>query len=100
VKTCDQCQRYKIVGKPNYGILPLVPALCDKKPFEKIHIDCTGLWTVKITDGPMTTTSKYEIFVLLMVDACTNWAELALIPTASSHAVATQFDINWLCQYP
>ncbi len=36
VKTFDKCQRHKIVGKPNYGTLPLVPALCNKKPFEKI----------------------------------------------------------------
>ncbi|KAL7477264.1 hypothetical protein ACHAW6_004570, partial [Cyclotella cf. meneghiniana] len=35
-----------------------------------------------------------------MVDACTNWTELALIPTASSRVVATQFDMNWLCRYP
>jgi hypothetical protein len=94
IRTCDQCQRHKIVGKPHYGILPLVPALQDKKPFEKVHVDCAGPWTVKFTDGPMTTDSKYEIFVLTMVDACTNWAELALIPTASSQVVAIQFDTN------
>jgi hypothetical protein len=31
IKTCDECQRHKIVGKPNYEILLLVPALHDKK---------------------------------------------------------------------
>jgi hypothetical protein len=100
IRTCDQCQRHKIVGKPNYGILPLVPALRDKKPFEKVHVDCAGPWTIKLNDGPRTANSKYEIFVLTMVDACTNWAEFALIPTASSRTVAIQFDINWLCRYP
>jgi hypothetical protein len=100
VKTCDECQRHKIVGKPNYGILPLVPALRDKKPFEKIQLDCAGPWTVQIKDGPMTQKIVYEIFILTMVDVCTNWTELALIPTTSSRTVATQFDINWLCRYP
>eukprot|EP00804_Cyclotella_cryptica_P005306 CCRYP_015788-RA/>CCRYP_015788-RA protein AED:0.17 eAED:0.18 QI:0/0/0/1/1/1/2/0/513 len=88
VRTCNQCQHHKIVGKPNYSILPLVPALQDKKPFEKVHVDCAGPWTVKINDEPMTAESNYEIFVLTMVDACTNWDELALVPTASSQVVA------------
>ena len=67
------------------------------KPFEKIQLDCAGPWTVRVKDGPMTKDITYEIFILTMVDACTNWTELALIPTASSRTVATQFDINWLC---
>ena len=100
VKTYDECQCHKIVGKPNYGILPLIPALCDKKPFEKIHVDCAGPWTVDIKDGPMTRESKYKIRILTMVDARTNWTELALIPMASSKIVAIQFNINWLCRYP
>jgi hypothetical protein len=87
----------QIVGKLHYGILPLVPALRDMKPFEKIQLDCAGPWTVRVKDGPMTKDITYEIFILTMVDACTNWTELALIPTASSRTVATQFDINWLC---
>eukprot|EP00804_Cyclotella_cryptica_P025555 CCRYP_002815-RC/>CCRYP_002815-RC protein AED:0.24 eAED:0.24 QI:0/0.6/0.66/0.83/0.8/0.66/6/115/854 len=99
IRTCNQCQRHKIVGKPNYGILPLVPALRDKKPFKKVHVDCAGPWTVKINDGPMTANSKYEIFVLTMVDPCTNWAEFALIPMASSRVVDIQFDINWLYSF-
>jgi hypothetical protein len=37
----------------------------------------------------MTRNITYEIFVLTMVDACTNWIELALIPTASSRTVTT-----------
>eukprot|EP00804_Cyclotella_cryptica_P000107 CCRYP_020514-RA/>CCRYP_020514-RA protein AED:0.13 eAED:0.09 QI:0/0/0/1/0.33/0/4/0/475 len=100
IRTCDQCQHHKIVGKPNYGILPLVPALRDKKPFEKVHVTCAGPWMVKINNGPMTTNLKYKIFILTMVDACTNWAKVALIPTASPRVLTIQFDITWLCRYP
>ncbi|KAL7474006.1 hypothetical protein ACHAW6_000008, partial [Cyclotella cf. meneghiniana] len=35
-----------------------------------------------------------------MLDACTNWVKLALIPTANAASCANQFDINWLCHYP
>jgi hypothetical protein len=97
---CNEGQCHKIVDKHHYGILPLIPALRDKKHFEKIQLDCAGPWSVRVKDGPLTRDIKYEIFVLTMVDACTNWIELALIPTASSRTVATQFDINWLCRYP
>jgi hypothetical protein len=100
VKTCEECQRHKIIGKPNYGILPLVPALCNKNPFEKIQVDCAGPWTVCIKDGPMTAEIKYEIHILTMVDAFTNWMQLAIIPTTTSRVIATQFNINWLCCYP
>lgn len=100
VKSCDECQRHKIVGKPSYGKLPLVPALRDKKPFEKVHVDCAGPWTVRVKDDLDSVESPYQIHILSMVDACSSWCELALIPTANSKSVAAQFDANWLCRYP
>ena len=100
VKSCNECQRHKIVGKPNYGLLPLVPALCNKDPFKKVHVDCAGAWTVRIEEEIIKKEIEYKIHILLMVDACTNWCELALIPTANSKTCAAQFDTNWLCRYP
>jgi hypothetical protein len=100
VKSCDECQRHKIVGKPNYGKLPLVPALRDKEPFEKVHVNCAGPWTVRVKDDLDSVESPYQIHILSMVDACSSWCELALIPTANSKSVAAQFDANWLCRYP
>lgn len=44
--------------------------------------------------------SKYTIHILTMLDACTNWIELALIPTANSKSCAIRFDTDWLCRYP
>ena len=48
VKTCDKCQRLKIVDKPKYGHLPLVPAHCNKEPWEKVMVDSTGPWTYEL----------------------------------------------------
>jgi hypothetical protein len=100
IKSCDQCQRHKIVGKPQYGILPLVTPLRDKEPFEKVHVDCAGPWTVRIKNAVPHEIINYTIHVLTMVDACTGWPELALIPTANSRSCANKFDENWLCRYP
>lgn len=47
VKHCEECQRYKVMGKNKYGHIPLTPALRDKEPWEVIHLDCTGPWTIK-----------------------------------------------------
>jgi hypothetical protein len=98
VKTCDECQRHKIVGKPKYGHLPLVPALRNKEPWEKVMVDSAGPWTVRIDTGLKVV--EVKIHVMSMVDSCTNWVELALIPTENSFDCAKQFDINWLCRYP
>ena len=35
-----------------------------------------------------------------MVDASTNWCEVARIQTASSIAVAKAVDLNWFSRYP
>jgi hypothetical protein len=97
VKTCDECQHHKMVGKPRYGHLPLVPALCNKEPWEKVMVDGVGPWTVRVDTGLKVI--ETNIHVMSMVDSCTNWVELALIPTEnSSFDCAKQFNINWLCQ--
>eukprot|EP00956_Cyclotella_meneghiniana_P032595 scaffold90221_cov42-Cyclotella_meneghiniana.AAC.2 len=69
VKSCDECQRHKIVGKPNYGEVPETPPQREKDPFEKVHVDCAGQWKVKVTDG--VTTEEYTIHIMTMVDAGT-----------------------------
>jgi hypothetical protein len=46
IKMCNEGQCHKIVDKHHYGILPLIPALRDKKHFEKIQLDCAGPWSV------------------------------------------------------
>ena len=35
-----------------------------------------------------------------MLNACTNWVELTLIPTTNSKSCTIQLDTYWLCHYP
>jgi hypothetical protein len=49
IKTCDECQCHKMVGKPQYGILPLVPALHDKKPFKKVQLNCASCHQILVS---------------------------------------------------
>ncbi|KAL7482706.1 hypothetical protein ACHAW6_008362 [Cyclotella cf. meneghiniana] len=100
IRTCDACQRHKITGKGQYGQMPLVSALRHKDPFEKVHIDCAGPWTVCIKSDVTGELSQFKIHILTMVNAATNWVELAMIPTANSHSCTKQFDLCWLCRYP
>jgi hypothetical protein len=99
VKSCNECQRHKIVGKPQYGILPLVSAFKVKMPYEKVHMDCAGPWTVCISSKASQDRIEYQIHVMLIVDAGSGWIELKLIPTANSKSCAMQFDKQWLCHY-
>jgi hypothetical protein len=39
VKSCDECQRHKIVGKPSYGKLPLVPVRYILLTCKMYHLD-------------------------------------------------------------
>ena len=80
--------------------MPLVSSLCDKDPFEKVHIDCTGPWTACVKYDVTKELSTFKIYILRMVDAATHWTKLALIPTANAHSCAKQFDLCWLCHYP
>jgi hypothetical protein len=100
VKSCNKCQCYKIIGKLQYGILPLVPALKAKMPFRKVQVDCAGPWTVRFGSKASKDKIKYQMQVMLMVDAGTGWLELTLIPSAISRSCATHFDKQWLCHYP
>lgn len=80
---------------PTHCISPL-----QQKTFEKVHVNCARPWTVQIKDSSIRGESKYNIHILTMVDACKNWLELALAPTANTTSCANQFDINGLCCCP
>ncbi len=75
VNSCDSCQRNKTTNKKPYGKIPLVPALCDKNPWEVIHIDCCGPWKVKWHDSETREKKSIEIHLLSILDECTGWSE-------------------------
>ena len=98
-KSCDKCLHHKSVGKPQHGILPLMPALKAKIPLEKVYVHCAGPWTVQIRSNASKDKIEHRIQVMSMVDARTGWLELALIPSTNSRSYANQFDMQWLCCY-
>ena len=100
IKHCDECQRHKIVGKRQYGKIPLNDSLGDKDPFEKVHVDCIGPWTISMYDPGLEKEAKYQIQAMCMIDAGSHLIEIGLIPTANSYSCAIVFDTQWLCRYP
>ena len=99
VKTCDQCQRYKIVGRPNYGLIPNTGALRNKNPWEKIQVDCAGPWKVNVSSATGEKVT-FSFHIVTIADCCTNWCELQVITSAASKKCAGALDTQWLCRYP
>lgn len=83
VKSCNECQNHKIVGKPNCRQIPFVLTPCNQNPFKKVHVDCVGPCTVCIQSE---TEIEYLIHILFMFNTCTNWCKLALIPMSNSQS--------------
>jgi hypothetical protein len=86
IKSCNTCQRHKRCNKKLYGKLLLVSTLCNKEPWECIHVDCIGPFKIQVED-----TNKWayilEIHCLTMVNSCTNWSEATpLLNHSAKHA--------------
>ena len=99
VDTCDSCQRNKHTNKKAYEKLPLVLALRNKEPRQTVHIDCGGPWTIRYVNNKTGRIVLFEVHVLGMVNASTNWCEVARITTASSIATAKASNRQWLSCY-
>ena len=100
IKTCDACQRHKIIGKGHYGQMPLVSSTRDKDTFKKVYVDCARQWTIHVKTVVRQELVDYKLHILTMVDVATNWPELMLIPSANSCSCTKMFDHCWLCCYP
>ena len=100
IDTCDSCQCNKLLNKKAYDKITLVPALQNKDPWKKVHLDCCSPWKICFHNPETGTIFTFDIHLLSMVNACTEWIEFSCIKTASSTATANAFDKNWLCWYP
>ena len=100
METCDSCQCNKQSNKKQYGKLPLVPALQNKNPWEKVHVDCGGPWKIRYTNEETGIISSFDVHILAIVDACMKWTEFIWIECASSIPTAKAFNKKWLCRYP
>ena len=99
VKTCEACQLYKITGRKKYGKVPQVTALRNFAPFEKVHVDLCGPFTVRI-EKPDGTIYEMQVHFLSACDACTAWPELKSVEKKESKYISELFDRIWLCRYP
>eukprot|EP00957_Ditylum_brightwellii_P087379 6651221-Ditylum_brightwellii.AAC.1 len=50
VKTCKACQENKITTSKKYGKVP-AKDYKDPDPFEIVHLDSVGLWTISVNIG-------------------------------------------------
>jgi hypothetical protein len=100
VKTCAICQQYKITATKKYGEIPL-PKSPDTKPWEEVHVDMIGPWTVQFTLANQPGTTKVEqLLALTIIDKGTGWPEFVATQSKTSQQVAILFDGAWLCRYP
>jgi hypothetical protein len=100
VKTCSICQTYKIMAVKKYGKIPL-PRSLTIKPWEEVHVDMIGPWTVhfELQDRPGTTIVQ-QLQALTILDKGMGWPEFIATQSKSSQEIAILFDGAWLCRYP
>jgi hypothetical protein len=91
---------HKIVGRKKDGKLPLVSALRDYSPWEKVQLDCIGPLTIKHKHPVSGKEIVMETHLLIMLDACTNWPEFARLSNATAKQTAILFDKKWMSHYP
>ena len=99
IRTCDTCQRYKTGRSNNHGLIPLTGALRDKKPWEKIMVDCAGSWKVrvKLSTGEEV---NFTFHMCSMIDSGTGWVEFGAITSASGKNVSQAVEKYWLFSKP
>lgn len=88
---CSDCQLYKQAGRA-HGQLPMKEAILI--PFEEVHIDLIGPWTVEVQG------KEIEIKALTCIEPVTNLVELIRIDNKTAKHVAQQFSNVWLARYP
>ena len=99
-KTCDICQRQKITGTKKYGKIPLSKDWDKFGPWECVHVDMVGPWSIKFQLTKQSKIITVSLLALTMIDRATNWPEFAIAFDASAKHNAILFDKEWLCCYP
>ena len=99
VRNCDKCQIFKKTAVRPVGHVP-VRASRSVTPWDRVHVDCVGPWTVDIRIQDSDKVVKRTILALTMICEATLWPEIALVQNTKSWHVAHVFDSTWLCRYP
>ena len=82
---------YKQTGR-SHGQLTLKEAILI--PFEKVHIDFMGPWSLEFQG------KEIKISALTCIEPVTNLVELIRIENKTARHVAQQFSNVWLARYP
>ena len=90
-KSCETCRKHKLHG-PSYGELSSREVTI--APWEEVHVDLIGPWTVPIRGR------EVEFNALTCIDPVTNLAEIARIDQKTARHVAQKFENCWLSRYP
>lgn len=90
-KDCQVCRQHKLQG-PGYG--ELAARQVTAVPWEEVHVDLIGPWTIPING------MEVEFNALTCIDPVTNLVELARIDRKTSQHIAQKFENCWLSRYP
>jgi transposase InsO family protein len=83
-----------------YGKIPL-PTNKNVAPWEVVHVDLIGPWTVSFNSTAIPGKSTTEhIQALTIMDKATGWPEFIAIRNKTSYHISILFDGEWLCCYP
>ena len=99
-KKGNECQRYKITGKQNYCMIPLTPTLWDKEPWQVVHVNCMGLWTVNFENKITKEILQIKLDTLTVANTCLCWAEFAISANKTAWLTPKLFDKIWPYCYP
>ena len=86
-RSCITCRKHKLQG-PGYG--ELAARQVTARPWEEVHIDLIGPWTIQINGIDV------EFNALTCIDPVTNLVELIRIDRKIARHIATKFENCWL----
>ena len=99
VRNCPKCQIFKKTTVRPVGHVPVRESR-SVAPWERVHVDCVGPWSVDVSIHESRKVIKRTILALMMICEATLWPEIVLVQNTKSWHVAHMFDSTWLCQYP
>ena len=91
VRSCDTCQRMKRGGR-QFGELTPREALA--VPWQEIHVDMIGPWTIKLRGQAL------KFIALTTIDPVTNLLELCSVKQKMAKESRRALELSWLCRYP
>ena len=91
VRRCPICQDAKL---PPRGVGELATREAILAPWEEVHVDCIGPWTLDFQGREVT------IDALTCIDPVSNLVELLRVDNKTAAHVAMKFENNWLARYP